>query len=201
MSTNGRSPEISDSLHLYFNVELFQSALTYFSVRLFQCIPLDIRGLRRGGYHCHCHPGYHLSSSALSSPTNHSLARNYFPGSQVESFYVAQLLNSQSPSSSSGGWSGKEEDAEEEEEDGQHPLRCESCRPGCVSCIDNSPCSVENDLLLRSIPLLVESLSISFDVVLVIVIVWMRKAKVGHVVSSSFPLHCLALNLKRLDWL
>lgn len=91
----------------------------------------------------------------------------------MESSYVARLLNSQSSSSSSGGWS-----VDDDEAVGEHRLRCDPCPPWCVSCVEDSPCTVESDLLLRSIPLLVESLSISFDVVLVVVIVWMRKAKV-----------------------
>lgn len=99
----------------------------------------------------------------------------------MEAIHVARLMLGLSSSSSSGdGSSEEEEEDEEEKKKEEDQFMCEPCPPGCTTCVDDRPCSAENDVIVRSIPLVIESLCISFDVILLVVIVWMKKAKVNR---------------------
>ncbi|XP_020641158.3 putative G-protein coupled receptor 179 isoform X1 [Pogona vitticeps] len=85
-----------------------------------QCVPQEKQGFVLGRYLCLCKPGFYGISKASSSPT----ATNNGQSEEDASQYGA---------TASGNW-----------------LECRPCREGCSTCIDGTPCLVQEDWLLRA---------------------------------------------------
>ena len=59
-------------------------------------------------------------------------------------------------------------------------FQCLPCRQGCIGCDDDSPCFVEYNILMRGIPLGIQSFCMTITLVLGIVILRLRKCKVSR---------------------
>ncbi|XP_076303976.1 metabotropic glycine receptor-like [Tachypleus tridentatus] len=127
-----------------------------------ECVPISGMGFRRGAYKCCCKEGYFFPNRTQDKSVN------CFEGTVVEKHYVASLLNDKSV----------------ENKGPKHPERftCLPCKPGCASCVDDSSCSVEYNILLRSIVLGLQSFCTTITVVLTVVVFRLRKSKI---ISSS----------------
>uniref|UniRef100_T1IIA3 G-protein coupled receptors family 3 profile domain-containing protein n=1 Tax=Strigamia maritima TaxID=126957 RepID=T1IIA3_STRMM len=76
------------------------------------------------------------------------------------------------PSNPHGRLNGSQVDAITERSE----LRCAPCRSGCASCVDESPCFVEYDVLLRGFPLGVQSFSMTIAIIIAVIVFRLRKA-------------------------
>ncbi|XP_022250510.1 probable G-protein coupled receptor 158 isoform X2 [Limulus polyphemus] len=127
-----------------------------------ECVPISGMGFRRGAYKCCCREGYFFPNGTQDKSVN------CFEGTAVEKHFVASLLNDKSV----------------EKKGLKYPesFTCLPCKPGCASCVDDSPCSVEYNILLRSIALGLQSFCTTITIVLTVVVFRLRKSKM---ISSS----------------
>ncbi|XP_076339995.1 metabotropic glycine receptor-like isoform X2 [Tachypleus tridentatus] len=125
-----------------------------------ECIPVSGMGFRRGAYKCQCKEGFYFPLSNKSV--------DYFEGTEIESVFVASLL----------------EDNPRTKENIRYPdsFMCFPCKPGCPSCEDDSPCTIEYNIILRSFVLGLQSFCTTIAVVLLVVVFRLRKSKM---ISSS----------------
>ncbi|XP_074662488.1 metabotropic glycine receptor-like [Tubulanus polymorphus] len=118
-----------------------------------QCVPIPGQGFHRGSYRCECKKGFYFPPAA---PVN-----KYFNGSQVEAAYILTILTNK-----------KHDELEYNTE-----FQCLPCN-GCESCTDGTPCYVQYDVMLRGIPLGIQSFCMTITLVLGIIIVRLRKTRV-----------------------
>lgn len=64
-------------------------------------------------------------------------------------------------------------------------FQCLPCIQGCVDCGDSGPCIVEFNILMRGIPLGVQSFCMTITIVLGIVVIRVRKCKVSTIYISN----------------
>ncbi|KAK2162476.1 hypothetical protein NP493_1519g00032 [Ridgeia piscesae] len=130
-----------------------------------ECRPVSGMGLQRGAYRCHCLPGFYMPSSTNSHD-------GFFSGLEVERSYLARQLNI------SDGY--------------DRSFQCRPCAQGCLNCSSDSACFAEYDVVLRCIPLGIQSFCITVAAVVAFVIARMRKTKV--IKSSMWVLlECIIL--------
>ncbi|KAJ8321030.1 hypothetical protein KUTeg_002617 [Tegillarca granosa] len=115
-----------------------------------QCTPLSGGGLKRGNYHCECQQGYYFP---LTNASN-----KYYTGITLENVYLDYLYNKTNFSASS--------------------FQCSPCSQGCDECEDDSPCMAKFNILLRGIPLGIQSFCITVTLVIGIAVLRLRKSKV-----------------------
>ena len=108
-------------------------------------------GFRRGNYKCQCTRGYFFPPSKSS---NHQ----YYNGSTVEQSYIDMLSLSSSDYNSS--------------------FQCLPCKKGCTNCSNNKSCKAEYDVMLRGVPLGIQSFCMTIALVLGFVIIRLRTSKV-----------------------
>ena len=117
---------------------------------VFQCVPLPGMGFRRGGYRCVCADGYYFPNPNASA--------DYFSGADVESAYIRALLNGS-------------RDA---------PLACLPCSKGCRTCVNGSRCVAEYDVIMRGVPLGIQSFCMTIAALMGFIVVRLRKTKVSQ---------------------
>lgn len=124
-----------------------------------ECVAVPVIGkFKRGSYRCQCKPGYYFPTLNAS--------HNYFNGTLVENQLLERLRNGSTqadPLSDS--------------------FQCQPCRKGCPNCVSDQPCFVEYSILLRGIPLGIQSFCMTITIVLALVIFRLRKSKV---ICNSF---------------
>ncbi|CAE1238648.1 GPR158 [Acanthosepion pharaonis] len=124
-----------------------------------ECVAVPVIGkFKRGSYRCQCKPGYYFPTLNAS--------HNYFNGTLVENQLLERLRNGSTqadPLSDS--------------------FQCQPCRKGCPNCVSDQPCFVEYNILLRGIPLGIQSFCMTITIVLALVIFRLRKSKV---ICNSF---------------
>ena len=130
-------------------------------IHFFQCVHVSGLGFHRGGYQCICRPEFyppsHTSTSSTPNRTPH------FNGSDVERAYIKKLLN---------------------HSDLYHDnmFSCLPCAEGCLNCTDPTPCNAEYDVMMRGIPLGIQSFCMTISVVLALVILRLRRTKVREMI-------------------
>lgn len=82
----------------------------------------------------------------------------YFNGSDIEREYFKRLKN--------------------QTNEYDNAFLCLPCRKGCNECDDDSACVAEYDILMRGIPLGIQSFCMTITLVLGVIIVRLRKTKV-----------------------
>ncbi|XP_060590880.1 metabotropic glycine receptor-like, partial [Ruditapes philippinarum] len=107
-------------------------------------------GLQAGQYECHCKSGFYFP---LLNAT-----QKFYTGTQVER-HILQSMRSDANFSTSD-------------------FQCLPCRQGCIDCDDDGPCLVEYNILMRGIPLGIQSFCMTITLVLGIVVLRVRKCKV-----------------------
>jgi G protein-coupled receptor 158 len=120
----------------------------------FQCQHIPGGGLRAGSYNCVCRPGYYF-------PTPNATNR-FFSGITMENSFLDDFNNKSAFNSSN--------------------FQCLPCLPGCHVCEDKTPCMAEYNILLRGIPLGIQSFCITVSLVIGVAVLRLRKTKV----SSQF---------------
>ncbi|KAK3083240.1 hypothetical protein FSP39_017567 [Pinctada imbricata] len=123
-----------------------------------ECKPLPNAGLFYGNYMCVCRKGLYYPEKNSS---------NKISGFYIESEFLKSLSNS------SYNFSGED-------------YHCLPCAKGCIECTDDSPCMAEYDILLRGIPLGIQSFSVTVTIVIGIVVLRLRKTRV--MVAGMWPL-------------
>ena len=121
---------------------------------ILQCQFVAGRGFRAGNYECHCKPGFYF-------PFLNSTQR-FYTGTQVERHFLQSIRNDSNVTSDE--------------------FQCLPCRQGCIGCDDDSPCFVEYNILMRGIPLGIQSFCMTITLVLGIVILRLRKCKVSDII-------------------
>lgn len=102
-----------------------------------------------------CAEGYYFHHNVTTNTY-----RNYFDGSEVDRHYYNYLLNQSDLYNRS--------------------FMCLPCAQGCADdCFDDTPCLVEYDVMMRGIPLGLQSFCMTISMVLGIVIIRLRKTKVS----------------------
>ena len=137
-----------------------------------QCVHVPRYGFRRGGYRCHCIPGFYFpvqpssGTQVLSTVPGISLqARSYFNGSDVEKQYALKL---------SGDVNTYDDD-----------FHCLPCPVSCVECTDDTPCYQADYNVIRMLPVAIQCFTMTISFVVGIIIVRVRKTKVCMTSSSS----------------
>ena len=69
--------------------------------------------------------------------------------------------------------------------DGDGEFQCRQCAPGCESCVDNSPCLFETNLILRVMLLLLTVFTLMGIAVTSFLTYYHRHAKVGYSVNAA----------------
>ncbi|XP_046999597.1 probable G-protein coupled receptor CG31760 [Schistocerca americana] len=92
--------------------------------RTTQCVPLPGLGFRRGSYKCVCRKGFYF-------PDVHARYR-YFNGSIIEEEYEKLMMGRQNLYSAEGSF------------------ECLACAEGCDSCVDDRPCVVSLNWVMRT---------------------------------------------------
>ncbi|XP_071149376.1 metabotropic glycine receptor-like [Mytilus edulis] len=115
-----------------------------------QCEHIPGGGLRAGSYKCVCRPGYYFP---LQNATT-----KYFSGITMENSFLDDYYNKSSMNSSD--------------------FQCLPCLPGCELCDDKTPCMAEYNILLRGIPLGIQSFCITVSLVIGVAVLRLRKTKV-----------------------
>ena len=139
---------------------------TYNSLSRFylQCDHEPGMGFRRGMYRCVCADGFYFHRNISSNSYLH-----FYNGSEVEHDYYLFLLNKSDAYNRS--------------------YQCLPCAKGCAKkgCIDDRPCLVEYDVMMRGIPLALQSFCMTISIVLGVIIIRLRKSKVsGHFMLFVF---------------
>ncbi|KAK6166614.1 hypothetical protein SNE40_023265 [Patella caerulea] len=115
-----------------------------------KCVHIPGNGFAWGSYQCHCNGGFYFPDNLA--------ANKYFDGRTVEKLYYDLIQNVSSDYLSN--------------------YQCLPCRKGCEECAGEVPCIVEYNVLLRGIPLGIQSFCLTVTIVLAMVIIRLRKAKV-----------------------
>lgn len=116
----------------------------------FQCVHIPGGGLKAGNYKCVCQKGYYFPDK---NSTNKS-----FPGSELEQAFLDSWYNKTTLSNTG--------------------YQCLPCPAACENCVDNTPCMAEYNVLLRGIPLGIQSFCITVTIVIGVVVLRLRKSKV-----------------------
>ena len=120
-----------------------------------QCEHEPGMGFRRGSYRCECADGYYFHRNVSSNSYLH-----FYNGSDVEHDYYLFLLN--------------------QSVNYNRSYQCLPCAKGCANgCIDDRPCLVDYDVMMRGIPLGLQSFCMTISMVLGIIIIRLRKSKVS----------------------
>lgn len=114
-----------------------------------QCVHIPDGGLRAGSYKCVCQKGFYF-------PDKNSTTKS-FPGSELEQAFLNWYNNT--------NFSNVE-------------YQCLPCPRGCENCVDDTRCMAEYNVLLRGIPLGIQSFCITVTIVIGIVVLRLRKSKV-----------------------
>ncbi|CAH1788353.1 unnamed protein product [Owenia fusiformis] len=117
-----------------------------------QCVPIQHQGFTSGAYTCRCHPGYYFPNSTAAS--------KYYNGLTLEAEYLRMLENRLN------------------HYDADAAFQCLPCRHGCKQCDDDSTCLVESNILLRGVPLGIQSFCMTVSLIIAFIIVRLRKTKV-----------------------
>lgn len=123
----------------------------YCSFRWFQCVHIPGGGLRAGSYKCVCQKGFYF-------PDKNSTTKS-FPGSELEQAFLNSWYKTTN-------FSNVE-------------YQCLPCPRGCENCVDDTRCMAEYNVLLRGIPLGIQSFCITVTIVIGIVVLRLRKSKVN----------------------
>lgn len=121
------------------------------SFRWLQCVHIPGGGLRAGSYKCVCQKGFYF-------PDKNSTTKS-FPGSELEQAFL-------------NFWNNKTNFSNVE-------YQCLPCPRGCENCVDDTRCMAEYNVLLRGIPLGIQSFCITVTIVIGIVVLRLRKSKVN----------------------
>ena len=126
---------------------------------MLQCVHIPDGGFRRGNYRCMCPSSRHQAAAAPTNTSDRSPgAGSGFDGAELERLYVNQLLV------------------------GTDVMpQCSRCDRGCLTgslCSEDRSCYADYDILLRGIPMGIQSLCVTVAIVLTIVVVRLRKTKV-----------------------
>ena len=116
----------------------------------------------RGSYKCECKDGFYFPHR---NENNYSL---YFNGSEVEKEYLDKILD---------------------KDNKYDQFKCIACSKGCESCVDDSPCLVDYDVMLRGIPLGIQSFSMTITIVIGLLLIRLRKCKVRIIFLLSMRLY------------
>lgn len=116
--------------------------------------------MRAGSYKCVCRPGYYFP---LQNATT-----KYFSGITMENSFLDDYYNKSSMNSSD--------------------FQCLPCLPGCELCDDKTLCMAEYNILLRGIPLGIQSFCITVSLVIGVAVLRLRKTKVSKNVATSIIL-------------
>ena len=117
-----------------------------------QCHHIQDGGFSGGNYECRCRPGFYFPIL--------NATQKFYTGTQIERHDLLSMRNDTNVTSSDN-------------------FQCLPCRQGCIDCDDDSPCFVEYNILMRGIPLGIQSFCMTITLVLGIVILRLRKCKVG----------------------
>lgn len=115
-----------------------------------QCVHIPDGGLRAGSYKCVCQKGFYF-------PDKNSTTKS-FPGSELEQAFLNSWYKTTN-------FSNVE-------------YQCLPCPRGCENCVDDTRCMAEYNVLLRGIPLGIQSFCITVTIVIGIVVLRLRKSKV-----------------------
>ncbi|XP_062994232.1 probable G-protein coupled receptor 179 [Elgaria multicarinata webbii] len=85
-----------------------------------QCIPQETQGFVLGRYLCLCKPGFYGASRAASSPSS---TNNGQPGERAFQYGAVEYGNL---------------------------MECQPCQEGCTTCVDGTPCLIQEDWSLRA---------------------------------------------------
>ncbi|XP_030830411.1 probable G-protein coupled receptor 158 [Strongylocentrotus purpuratus] len=122
------------------------------------CVPVSGRGFSSGSYECRCKDRYYFPDTLAPLKT--------FNGSMVEQAWIVST-SEHYPGEASAGVGDYELDFD-----------CRPCREGCTMCMDDSPCFVANDVILRAVILSMQALCMLLTIGLIVVILRNRTAKV-----------------------
>ena len=151
------------------------------------CLPVTGRGFRRGSYVCKCKSGYYIPNKFVSPdpidgnspPSNIS---QHFEGSEIEEAFVNFLVGA-TPSSKKSLIPS--ESPVKQHRRYPHDFLCAKCAPGCKTCLDDRPCFVTPDMILRSLIVGFQAFCLTITFFLMIVVIRMRKDKVSPKSFSS----------------
>ena len=149
---------ILNNWHSFFSLLILSFFLSFFLSFSPQnkCIAVPVIGkFKRGSYRCQCKPGYYFPTLNAS--------HNYFNGTLVENQLLERLRNG---STQADHFSDS--------------FQCLPCRKGCPNCVNDQPCFVEYNILLRGIPLGIQSFCMTITILLALVIFRLRKSKVSY---------------------
>ncbi|KAL4217020.1 hypothetical protein ACF0H5_023476 [Mactra antiquata] len=107
-------------------------------------------GFVSGQYQCQCKPGFYFP--VLNA------TQKFYSGTLLERYFLQSMRSEVNFSSSE--------------------FQCLPCQQGCVECDDDGPCMVEYNILMRGIPLGIQSFCMTITLVLGIVVLRVRKCKV-----------------------
>lgn len=189
---------------LVLKAEFAELLMLVCCVRL-QCVHVPNGGFRRGSYRCQCRSGFYASGpdyATVPAPVIDQVATSTavdadsdnrsvittrrlstaFNGSAFEHLYVKWLLSDQNTLpffSTISTW------------------KCLECPcpltvgPDAALCdqSEDTTCYVTYDILLRGVPLAVQSLCVTITIVLTVVIVRLRKTKVSHISITLVDMH------------
>lgn len=115
-----------------------------------KCKYISGGGFQGGQYQCKCKSGFYFP--VLNA------TQKFYTGTQVERYILQSMRGDVNFSNSE--------------------YQCLPCRQGCEDCDDDSPCLVEYNILMRGIPLGIQSFCMTITLVLGIVVLRVRKCKV-----------------------
>ncbi|KAI8487762.1 hypothetical protein Bbelb_345000 [Branchiostoma belcheri] len=114
-----------------------------------ECVPIPGQGFRRGSYYCQCRKGYYFPEPTVN--------QTFFDGTVVEEEYLRWRRGKRTAYPNS--------------------FECLPCAEGCESCLDESPCLVQEDPVLKTIVAGIQCLSVVVCMVLGVVAFKHRKTK------------------------
>ncbi|XP_054766759.1 metabotropic glycine receptor-like [Lytechinus pictus] len=120
------------------------------------CVPVSRRGFSSGSYQCVCKDRFYFPDTFAPVKA--------FNGSMVEQAWMLSI----SPQHEGGVGA----------DDYIHNFDCRPCREGCTTCLDDAPCFVTNDAILRAVILTMQALCMLLTIGLVVIILRNRTAKV-----------------------
>jgi hypothetical protein len=126
----------------------------------FQCKHMPGYGFHRGNYRCYCKGGFYFPPDPDGV--------DYFNGTALEDEYISH--NEENLAGNSNDQS-----------------QCLPCARGCRVCTNNTPCFVEYDVMLRGIPLGIQSFCMTITLVLGFILIRLRRNRVS-IIPSGFDL-------------
>ncbi|XP_021371996.1 probable G-protein coupled receptor 158 [Mizuhopecten yessoensis] len=115
-----------------------------------QCEHKPGQGLALGSYVCVCRTGFYFPNTSNDG--------QFYSGSMLESVYLEKLNNGTN-------FTGE-------------GFQCVPCLRGCTQCVDSTPCMADYNILLRGIPLGIQSFCITVTLVIAVAVIRLRKTKV-----------------------